>query len=341
MPKDILLYGYIHSDSAKEFFTSIEKASENSDNPELTLRINTGGGEPHYMMGMLAKIQELGINIGKVDGMAYSAGLYACCLLEEVECVEGGQFLLHRASMWYESYPELFTDADKKRLEDINKFLRKILVAKVDVAKLEKIAKRSIDEIFSMDNRIDVVLTATEARSIGLVDEIVKLTPKRKKIIESNVEMVNDEKFKIAAKKILSITASDDDDDSTKITQTKNSTEMTIEKLKAEHPALYASIVKEGQQAERNRISAWLAFQKIDAEAVAKGIKDGEEVNATVIAEFSVKALNAKGLEAIKSESPKDVTTSGEPDKAKTEKEKEVASFEASIDKMLGLGEKK
>lgn len=347
MPKDLLLYGYIYAESAMDFFKRIDEISEEEgeETPEINFRINTAGGEVPYLFGMLNKIGEMGIKEAIVDGMAYSCGAYACCLVETVKCVEGSTFLIHRASMWTEKYPEYFSDADKKILDETNKHLRKILKAKVDVSKFEKIAKHTIEEIFSMDGIIDVVLSAKQAVDVGLVSEVVKITASRKKEIAALVETQQDHKFKIAAMKILSKASDEDDneDEDQPKHKKEKSKAMTIEKIKAEHPELYNQIKadghKEGVAAERDRASSYLAYSDIDAKKAIEGAKSDKPMSEAIRSEFQVLALSTDRLKKITSDSTTTkVVTEEAPilTESETAKKKELADAQAKINAALG-----
>jgi hypothetical protein len=124
---------------------------------------------------------------------------------------------------------------------------------------------------------------------------------------------------------------------------------MTIEKLKAEHPAVYAAIVaevtanaeKKGVEAERERVKAWLAYAQIDAVSVAKGISEGTQVTPSVMAEMQVKAFSKNGLANIKADS---AGTTATPDNASpaapqaaSEKQKETDAFMKDVLALCGV----
>jgi hypothetical protein len=84
---------------------------------------------------------------------------------------------------------------------------------------------------------------------------------------------------------------------------------MTIEKLKAEHPELFAQVVAMGVSSERDRVTAWSVFAEIDPKAVAEGIKGGENISQTAMAEFTLKKLSATSVEKITTEGAPAVET--------------------------------
>jgi ClpP class serine protease len=113
----------------------------------------------------------------------------------------------------------------------------------------------------------------------------------------------------------------------TTINHSSNKKNMTANEFKAAHPEAYNEIYNAGMTAgvkqEKSRIGAWLKFQSVDAETVAKGIKEDLEVDMGVIADMSVKAMSGSTAEAMKKDNPKDVTTTppqNQPTKEQAEK---------------------
>jgi hypothetical protein len=106
---------------------------------------------------------------------------------------------------------------------------------------------------------------------------------------------------------------------------------MDINKLRSEHPELYNQVHALGVAQEKDRAGAWLTYNDIDPEAVAKGIKEGAELNRTAMAEFAKKSLSTEALKKIEGDG-NDLEVSQEEieAKAKTEKEKELEAFTSS-----------
>lgn len=213
---------------------------------------------------MIAKFNELtGVKKVKNDGKSYSMGLFFNCYVENASALDVSNFLLHRAAypQWIEQDPEYFNQAMRENLAAINKSLRAAFEAKVDVAKFEKLKGVTLDEVFSMESRIDVNLTAAEAKKIGLINEIITITPKIKAEIEANL---NNYTVGIAAK----YTEAKINNPINNNNQKKSI--MTIEQLKAEHPAVYAQALALGVEQEKDRVGSIMAFNDIDPEAVKK-----------------------------------------------------------------------
>jgi len=331
---EVLIYGGIDECTSAEFIEEINEALAEDVSSDIVVRLNTPGGSPEYGWGMIAKYAELqGKKSVKNDGKSYSMGLYFNCYAENCSALDVTQFLLHRAAYptWIECDENYFTDAMKTNLANINKNLRKAFEAKVDVAKFENLKSVkdkgiTLDQVFSMDSRIDVPLTAKEAKQIGLINEIITITPS----IKAEIESFEKHAFSIAARYNGKIETKQ-----TEIIKPKHKT-MTIEILKAEHPDVFAQALALGVAQEKDRVNACLVFIDADAKGVKEAIASGNPLSATQMAEFTMKAVNAATLAKIEAENPETKTTaSGAAEK--TEKEKEIAAFAASLDKKLGL----
>jgi ATP-dependent protease ClpP protease subunit len=297
MPKEVLIYNNIDSYSARDFIQEVDEIEAGED---LTVRVNTNGGSPEYGWGMVAKFKEFeGEKSVKVDGKAFSTGFFFCCYADNVEALDVSQLMVHRAAYpkWVESNPDYFTEAMRSYLENVNKDLESAFRNSVDVSKFEELKGVKVKDIFSMDNRIDTFLSANEAKKIGLVSKVNKITPKKQANIQASM-------FEIAAKynqpvdpdykkEIKPQVAAD-------ITEQKpKKINMTIEKIKAEHPELYAQIVATGVAKEKDRAGAWAAFVEVDPKAVAEGIKSGDNISQTAMAEFAIKKMSTDSKAAI------------------------------------------
>lgn len=341
MLNEILLYGPIYSYSAQDFFFNFN-ASLDAGAEKRTVRVNTEGGEPNYGWGMIAKILENAETTAvKVDAMAYSFGAFACCYVDDVECLDVTEFLIHRAAYpdWYED-SAYFTEAEKGSLVNMNKKLEAAFRAKVDVEKFEQLKDVKVKDIFSMESRIDVYLTAKEAKAIGLVSRIVKITPTKKAEINTMMKPFDLKAAALGLKKVSKNKPSlfdEDEEVDDEPTPTKK-TMKTLAELKDQNPTLYAEAVaagaKEAREAEHERIAAWMEFNDIDAEAVKKGIESGKPMSMKDIAEFTRKGMSANALASVKKDSKSNIVTEEVTEEAKT---KNVALFEAEVMSNLGL----
>lgn len=320
MAKELLLYGGVNTDSATVLVTQLEESKDE----DVVLRINSQGGSPEDMFSMIAKFKEHPKNKKiKIDGMAYSAGLFFCNYAENVECLDVSKGLLHRAAYaeWFEK-SEYMTASMWENLDSINKNLRAGFEAKIDVEKYNALGKPSLDDVFSNSQRVDVFLTAKEMKKIGLVDKIIAITPEKKAEINSAF-------VKIAASYTAEI--QEENEDSNK---QKTDNIMDKNELKAKHPAVYAELVKEGAEAEAERAKSWMVFNDVDPKAVAEGIASGKNISVSQVTELTRKSVSAEMLGKLGAEGAKEITAEGAD---KTEKEKNAAAFAAEFEKESGL----
>ncbi len=325
MTKEILLYTPVYQYSAEAFVNAME---ENKDS-DVVVRLNTDGGNPEDMWSMLAKFAEhKGKKLVKVDGRAYSAGTFFLAYSSDSEALDVSQMMIHRAAYptYIENDPDFMDDGMWENLNTINKKLRTALEAKIDVKKFEEMKAVKMDDIFSNEQRLDVFLTAKEAKSIGLINRIVTITPQKKAEIKTFMKM--------AAHSPVVVTPPKKTDEEKEVQTSKNQT-MTIEKFKADHPEIYAAVIAEGVAKEKDRVGAWMAFIEIDPKTVAKGIRKGKDITATIMAELNVKSFTKGKVAEITADAVKPVVTAEAKDQ--TEKEAKNAAFEAEVAKGLGL----
>lgn len=338
MNKEVLIYSNITDYSAIDFIKSINEIEEGDS---LTVRISTDGGSPEYTYGMIKKFQEFeGDKKVKVDGKAYSAGLFFACFCQDVEALNVSQFLVHRAAYpsWFEK-SEYFTESLKENLKSINSDMETAFKNKVDVKLFEEIKGVKVKDIFSMDNRLDVFLTAKEAKKIGLISKIVSITPEK-------VQKINANMVSIAAKYNVNIgeedlLKEDLEAKSENININKKNTNMDIEKLKQEHPTVFAEALSLGAEKERERVSSWMTFNDVDASAVADGVKSGKEITMSQITDFTVKKVSKDTLAAIQSQNAGVNGNQGEPENNGGKEKTALEILEARIDSELGINSKK
>lgn len=324
MVREVLLYGQIYSYSSERFITSINDILEKDAKADLRVRVNTNGGDVDYAMGTINKFAEFpNKKTVMVDGKAQSMGIFFCAFADEVHAYRTANFLLHRASYpdWLEQSDAMFTEARRAEIEDANKKLRAALEKKINVPLFEKIAKCTLDEVFSMDGVKDVYLTVEQAKKIGLVDKVLDITPAKTAEIEAtSIRMVAEYNgFSKAA------------------TTTENPTPkkhtMTLAELKVEHPALYAEFIeneKKAVKAERDRILAWNFFVGVDEKVVKEGIASGEAITQAQILELSEKKYAKKAVKDAEDDSEKkDLGTKEAESKDKTKEEKAKEAFVA------------
>jgi ATP-dependent protease ClpP protease subunit len=294
---EVLLYGPIWSQSSIQFINSVNEASESDG---LRIRVNTPGGDVAYTLGMIAKFKEFtGSKEVVVDGQAYSGGFFFALYADKVVAWDTSRFLVHRAAYpsWMEEdlAPEI-----KAELIEQNSDLEAAFRSRIDVKKFEEIKGIKVKDIFSIDQRLDVFLNAKEAKQIGLIDKIYKMTPDKRKDIMSTTERM------VASYPSFEIPEIKPDASNNVVQTTKINTLMTREELQAQHPALYASVlnagVQQGIETERDRVGAWAAWSHVDPKAVKEGIESGKNINQTQLSEFAVKLASAKVVDNLNNE---------------------------------------
>lgn len=327
-PKEILLYGAIYSETAALFHQMIEEAG---DEP-IMIRINCIGGEPEYGWGMAAKFNEyVGSKEVLVDGQAASMGMFFLCYAEKgkVSAYDVAEFLIHRCaySPWIEKNPEYFTDAMRENLVRVNASLQKALAARIDVEafeNLKQVKEKGIKfkDIFSLDARHDIYISAADAKKIGLVDKVIKLTPQKAAEINSFMEKAA---AGSAFKKVAALPEQEETED---VKNSKKNKTMTIEELKEKHPDAYKAAVAVGVKQELDRVKSCLVFQEIDPAGVKTAIESGEPLSETQKAEFSLKSFNKAATAKVEETNKTVVTTGAESEDQKKSKEKEAKTEE-------------
>lgn len=325
MTKEILLYSGIYPFVAADIITAMEEASD----VDVVLRVNSPGGDVFAGWGIVAKMKERTMPcMIKADGFVASMAANLCLYASNVECLDVTKFLFHRADGRVDN-PE-----DQEFLDSVNADLKKQMKLKIDSSVFKEVTGYSIEDIFNPEQRIDVVLSAAQAKKVGLVKKINKL---------SSVELKahNEKYYSLAALSSMSAKVTPENKPS-------NTKKMTVAELKASHPDVYASIFNEGVAQEKDRVGAYMAFLAVAPKEVAEGIKGDKPLSMTLMAEFSMKAVSGKVLAAAAVDggaAPVAVTGAapvvapGEPVVTGPEAEKKanVDAFEASVRASLGL----
>jgi ATP-dependent protease ClpP protease subunit len=326
MAKEVLLYGDIYSQRARDFIKEVDAAS----GEDLSVRVNSYGGDVDYGWGMVSKfVEHKGKKSVKIDAAAHSMAAYFAIYADEVEATDVASMIFHRAAYptWVESDSQLFTDARKQELTRVNGKLREAMESKISSEDWEKVTGVSYDRMFDEGQaQIDVPITAKEAKKLGIVQSITTITPKQKAAIEARLVAM--------AEGVTGLRLAAINEPKTN----SNPKAMTIETLKAEHPDVYAAAVKAGISQERDRVGAWVVFADVDVKAVTEGIKSGEGITATATAEFSRKAFAASQVSALEDGSAKAVaTTEPKADAHAANVNPELAALEAQVDKFLNI----
>lgn len=314
---EILLYGYIYDWSVSDAIAQIDA----SKGAKCSMRVNSFGGSVFSNWGLIAKVQEHGNVQLKADGMAGSSAANLFLYGVNNECLDVTRFIFHRADAEYSN------EEQKTMLHNINAELRKKMEAKMPAALWQDVAGYSYDQLFDPENRINVTLNAEQALKLGLVSKVNKITPSQAKEINAFYESIAavidgkpKEQIIIPEQKIVS-------------TQ-----KMDINKLRSEHPEVYQQVFDLGVSTERDRVEACLVFAEVDLPGVKAAIEGGKALSAKQMSEFSLKVMAKGEIKEIEANSAGGMGT-GDPGLGtpKSEKEKTLETFEASLDKKLGL----
>jgi ATP-dependent protease ClpP protease subunit len=348
MAKDILLYGSIWQYQAMFFFEQVAEVVEENPKAEMALRINCEGGEPEYGMSIIEKVIELADQIFcKVGAQCHSMALFLLCYVDtsRTECIDTTTAVLHRGAYpsWLENSPTFKGSLYETLMVKMNQDLERAFRAAVDIAALESLpqfkdAGITLADIFDTSKRLEVVLTAADLKKIGLVSKINKITPSQKTQMKTQFETFKKcaslGDYKMAAQASTKEKSKDDE---------PTIENMTAEEIKAKFPAVHAQIMAEGHKegvaagvaSERDRVEAIMVYADVDPDGCKKAVEEGKPLTQKQLAEFSRKALSADALKRIEDESAEGVKTD-EP-KNVGKKEKEIATFEAQVNKNLGI----
>lgn len=334
--REILLYTSIYDWSAGNFITMLDAAK----GEDIAVRINTNGGSPEAAFGMIAKMAErksMKKNTKvKVDGKAHSMGAFLLAYADEVEALDVSEILIHRAAYpdWIERDPEYMTENMWASLNRTNAKLRTALESRVDTMKFTAVTGKTLDQIFSTSDRIDVILTAEQAKTIGLVDKVVQITPERRADVSRVYAMaaMSGTELLELPEAVRSAECGERQDNNE---QTENNDTMTLAELKSKHPNLVTELLAE----ERDRVESFLVFADVDLKLVTEGIASGKPMTAKMSAELTRKQLSAEFLAKAEEGSAAEVTTTEAPKTpgAEAAKKKEEDAFWSEVDANLGL----
>ena len=279
----------------------------------------------------------------KVGSQAHSMALFILCYIpkEKIECIDTTNAVLHRAAYptWMEGSESFMGSVYFELLTKANKDLERAFRASVDVAILEDLPQfvdkgLKLKDIFSLESRHEILLSANDLKKIGLVSKINKVTPTKSAQMKTEIETFKKcrsiEEFRLAAK------AANQSPEEPEIKDTV----MTLDELKSKFPAIYAQAKAEGYtegvDAEFDRVNAALVFNHLDPKGVKEAIASKKPLTATQMAEFSLKAMSPSALAAIAKDSEVEVKTEEIENKETTEKEAALKVFQAGIDAQLG-----
>jgi len=338
MRKQILLYSAIYAYTAASF---IKDLADNK-NSNIEIRVNTPGGSVLDGYGMIAQISEHEKDIFlKVDGQAASMGAILCLFVptQNIEALDVSTFLFHRAAYgwWIEDDKKAFTPELQASLKKVNDHLRAAMEGKFTADQWFKETGVSLDDLFSIDSRIDVEISAEQAKRLGIIGSIKTITPEKRAEINSlsaKIAAIRLPETATATATTNSPAAVPTNNDSNKKTN-----KMTLPEFKAANPEGYEAILKEGAKEERDRVGSFLTFAHLDLKACIEGIESGEKITQKQMSEFTLKGIQSGHLSAITAENPQGVETP-EAEKAKTATQEKVKDFQSAVFSDLGITRK-
>jgi ATP-dependent protease ClpP protease subunit len=312
MAKEIKIYNALFDYTINEYMSQL---GEVEDGEDFTFRMCCPGGDVLATWGLLRDVSDkrkAGSKATlKIDGMSASMGTVFAPFFDYVECLDVSRFMLHSAAGYTGD------EENEKMVKDVRADLLEKMKSRIDSAKLKEIKGRSLKQIMMSEDSEMYWLSAKEAKAIGLVDKVVALNPAQRVAAEMTSPYIIFDEMKP--------NQSADNNTDKSIINTKPNI-MTLDELKTQSPEAYAQAMKQGQEAEANRVKAWMAWHSVDAELVTTAIKDGKVLDAVMISELSAKAATATRVENHKEDNADSIDTP----EAKTEEEKkhqEVSAF--------------
>jgi ATP-dependent protease ClpP protease subunit len=304
--KEIFLYNGFYDYTMQAL---IQEMQLQKDMDDISVRMNSGGGSVFSAQGFFKEMQSRRES-GKtttilVDGNASSCGFFSLYYADKVKILSTTKALAHRADMYIEN------ESDQNLVDKTNDELKTLMLSRTTSDRFKEVTGVSIDEIFDRVKRVEVWLTAQNLVDIGLVktENVMVLTPALAASISKNMSAYFGD-FK----------------EQTNL----NSTIIMAEQNTKTPEAAIAD--------ERDRVSGWMSWLDVDANAVKAGIESGKTITAKEISEFSRKLADKSVLEALAAnsitgiETPK--TTELTPEAAHS---KELEDFEKKLNDVANI----
>lgn len=311
MTKELLLYTGIYSYTAETIISDIEANKGN----DIVMRVNSPGGDVFSGWGIIAKMIEHSKSGNKltlkIDGIAASMAASISLFADSVEALDVSRFLFHRADM-YVSSPE-----DQAFLNSVNQDLKNKMSSKVDSDLMKEITGYSIDDIFDPEKRLDVWINAKDAKKLGIVNKINKISTS----LEASMMLPN----------LVAYT-----DLNSNQNKQNNKKKMELSELKAQHPDLCKALVDEAIKAERDRVGAFMKFLDVDSNSVISNIESGKDITMVDIADYSAKKANISALAELEKNNAQTTDTT-QSDTTKTDEESKKEAFHKSLEAKLGI----
>jgi len=217
------------------------------------------------------------------------------------------------------------------------------MAKRIDEKEFTKITGKTFNEIFDLEKRISVTVTAKELKKLGVVDKIIRLNDVEIKSLSDKFAAFTDFFEPELQGEGTQGSGKKKPDADINNNNPKTIKKMTKAEILANHPELYKEIYGEGVKAEKDRVGAIMAFNKIDPEAVKKAIDSGDAISETFRSEMQMKAMSPEYLEKIKKENATQIDAIINPLEStveKTDEEKEVEAMQRDVNNDLNIEKK-
>jgi ATP-dependent protease ClpP protease subunit len=280
----VYLYTSIDSYSAEIFARQLDAAKNGVE-----IRMLTNGGYTASGSAMLTSLVEYkGKKHVSVDGDVASMGAFFLLYADHIKMANTAEIMFHKAAFpkWYE---EMAKESEKENLARENERFKAKMTERFGGSEA---GKKLIETVFEEGKRNDVYLTAKDGKEIGLVDEIIEITPEQKAAFQ---------------KEFYKMALAEQKESTKENSNLKPNTTMEITSKDLE-TAKEAGIAEGIKQAEA-RIKSWLPYMEVDKEAAIAGIKSGEVISEEARSEFSIKLANKLALKSAQAENVGDLGT--------------------------------
>ena len=282
-----------------EIISALAEADANPEIKEIVMRFDSGGGSINGMFDAIAAIQQTKTPVKAVVGSMAASAAYG--LASQAGTIEahnrastvGSIGIVVDAHIDEDMVSITSTNAPNKRPDLTTEAGRAVVVEQLDAVHdlfAEAIADgRSTDaETVNADFGQGAVLLADEALKRGMIDGIAKTALQSVKSTNSTTAKSGDQ---------------------------PEATEMDLNKLKAEHPSVYAQAVEIGTTTERDRVAAHLTMGTAsgDMGTATKAIEDGTGMTAGLQAKYMAAGMNRSDVSAREDDNPADVGGGEDP----------------------------
>jgi ATP-dependent protease ClpP protease subunit len=309
----VYLYSRIDSYSAERFARQLDAAKDGVE-----IRMSTDGGFTASGSAILTSLVEYKKKKhASVDGDVSSMGAFFLLYADHIKMSNTAEIMFHKAA-YSKSYAEIAKESEKENLVRENARFKAKMTERLGGTEA---GKKLIETVFEEGKRNNVYLTAKEAKEIGLVDEIIEITPEQKAAFQK-------EFYKMALAE-----PKENKKENSNLNPNTKCMEFTQKDLDASKEAGRIEGIKQAEA----RIKSWLPYIEVDKEAALEGIKSGEVISEEARSEFSIKLASKNMLKEAQDNSAAAVGAEGgnrtPPETA--EKKAEREEKEALIKKIM------